>query len=488
MLSRYGLNQRWWKQWQSIAGSCQQRLSQQQIAEGNPGTILTDINTLLEFVGPKGLATKSKNASFPTDQLPELNRRISHPIELALTRALLRDYPNLAGIFILLRVMELLQMKGRRLVVCPAAWEFWRGLNSTEQYFALLEALLFQAQSSVLGGQRRLKDEPAFENTLYFLGQLNDRWRNFDHYESVRILGPQGHIPTWNLFVQQQLGLIEIRPRSCSEKERKDWGGFGWLAGGARLTPWGTAAVWAMLEFMKQKEEKQAADDNDTDPVVGQIQTQFGADFLSPATGAALEDLGPGDDLEEDESDESDEVEETENEEADDDADSFGILQPVFQPYFPEWKTVYARPDHEVRSGTHLFKVTLTGWRGGGGGIWRRLAVPPDVSLDTLAGTILKAFKLDDDHLYDFRYRDQRGRSRVYNHPETDEGPFTTEIAVGETELALKDQMRFTFDYGDYWQFEVRLEQVEAEPSRLTKPTVMASAGKAPEQYPNAEW
>ena len=131
----------------------------------------------------------------------------------------------------------------------------------------------------------------------------------------------------------------------------------------------------------------------------------------------------------------------------------FGMLQPVFQPYFPEWRTVYTLPARELRSGAHTFKVTLAGWRGAGGGIWRRLLVPPDASLDELAGAILCAFKLDDDHLYDFRYRDHRGKSRVYYHPYTDEGPFTPEIAVAETELALKDEMQFTFDYGDYWQF-----------------------------------
>jgi len=166
----------------------------------------------------------------------------------------------------------------------------------------------------------------------------------------------------------------------------------------------------------------------------------------------------------------------------------FGILQPIFQPYFPEWRTVYVRPNREVRSGTHIFKVTLAGWRGEGGSIWRRLAVPPDTSLDGLAGAILRAFKFDDDHPYDFRYRDQRGKSRVYNHPYTDEGPFTPEITVAETELALKDEMHFTFDYGDYWQFEVRLEAVDAGPCLLGRPEVVESAGKAPEQYPQSGW
>ncbi len=52
-----------------------------------------------------------------------------------------------------------------------------------------------------------------------------------------------------------------------------------------------------------------------------------------------------------------------------------------------------------------------------GAGIWRRLAVASDTNLEELALAILHAFKLDNDHLYDFRYRDQRGKKRQYNHP-----------------------------------------------------------------------
>ena len=483
MLFLYQLKRGQWNRWRSIAGSCQQLLTQQQIAPGNPGTILTDVNTLLEFVGPDGLVTKSKNASLPADRLPELNLLVSHPIELTLQRALLRDYPNLAGIFILLRVMDMLQINGHRLVVCPAALKFWRELNSSEQYFALLEALLFQAQSSVLGGPRPREEAQVFEPALSFLGQLSERWLDFTHYESVRMLGPQGELPTWSLFVLQQLGLIEIRAQLGSEKERRNWGGFGWLVGGARLTPWGTAAAWAMLEFMKHNEETRLAADNDTPRVVGQPQLPFEDASLLPPNGITTDGDSDSHSREGDDG----------NAEPDGGSDEsgaaapFGILQPVFQPYFPEWKTVYARLDREVRSGTHIFKVTLAGWRRGGGGLWRRIAVPPDASLDTLAGAILHAFKFDEDHLYDFRYRDRRGKSCVYHHAYTDEGPFTTGITVGEIELALKDTMRFTFDYGDNWQFDVRLERVEAEPSRLKKPKLIESVGQAPEQYPNSE-
>ena len=438
---------------------------------------------MLEFVGPDGIVTKSRNASLPSERLPELNAKVSDPIQLVLKRALLRDYPNLAGIFILLRVMDLLQMKGQQLVVCPAALEFWRGLNCTEQYFAVLEALLFQAHSSVLGGERTREEPQAFETITVFLGQLSDRWRNFNHYDSVRTFGPQGELPPWQVFLQQQLGLIEIRPGRFSEQERKNWGGRGWLVGGAKLTPWGTAVAWALLELLKEIEQEDELGDDKPPPDAGEHPEEPGQIdlFVSDQGANEKKDGLVHARLAEEEPDLDGAPDETGPER------EFGMLRRIFHPYFPEWLTVYARPSREARLGTHIFKVKLGDWRRGNSSIWRRLAVPPTTSLDELAGAILGAFKFDADHMYDFRYRDQRGRQRVYNHPYAEEGPFTPEIAVGETDLALKDDMLFTFDYGDHWEFELRLEQIEAGPCRLRRPKVIESAGQAPEQYPQSE-
>lgn len=450
MLRLYGLDRRIWKRWETASSRCKGRLTEQQISVAGPGTILKDIETLIEFVGPEGIATKGRNANLPIDRLPELNRRVAHPIQLDLKRALLRDYPNLSGIFILLRVMELLQVNGSRLIVYPSALDLWRGLNPAEQYFGLLEALLFQAQSSVLGGERTREEAQAFSTTAIFLGHLSERWCSFDYYESASTLGPHGELPPWNLFVQQQLGLIEIRPLPSSKREPGGWGGRGWLVGAARLTDWGMAFTWALLEFWKrQLEEENEAEAEDNDKQQNAEKPDEWRDNRSVET-------------------------------------QFGVLQPVFRSYFPEWRTKYTLPGREVRSGTHTFKVTLAGWRGAGGSIWRRLRVPADASLDDLARAILSAFNLDNDHAYDFRYRDQRGKRRVYYHPWTDEGPFTSEIAVAETEVRLKDEMMFTFDYGDYWQFGVRLEAVDAGPCQLREPMVIESAGKAPEQYPHS--
>jgi hypothetical protein len=60
------------------------------------------------------------------------------------------------------------------------------------------------------------------------------------------------------------------------------------------------------------------------------------------------------------------------------------------------------------------------------------------------------------------------------------------QVALGNPGTILKDVN--TVDYGDNWQFEVRLEQVEAERSRLRRPKVVESVGKAPKQYPQSDW
>ena len=50
-----------------------------------------------------------------------------------------------------------------------------------------------------------------------------------------------------------------------------------------------------------------------------------------------------------------------------------------------------------------------------------------------------------------------------------------------------KTKCSLLFDYGDDWEFKVRLEKIEAEPTRLRRPKVVESAGKAPAQYPQIE-
>ncbi len=161
-------------------------------------------------------------------------------------------------------------------------------------------------------------------------------------------------------------------------------------------------------------------------------------------------------------------------------ADSFGIWQKHFQPHFPQWRANLRPPEPEFREGVFHFKISL-------GTIWRKIAMTDQMSLDELAYAILDAVEFDSDHLYEFRYRDHLGRTVAAGH-ESCEGPFAADIPIGSLPLAPGQSMTFLFDFGDNWQFDVKLEKIAPANPKMKKPKLVAKQGEAPEQYPDADW
>lgn len=160
---------------------------------------------------------------------------------------------------------------------------------------------------------------------------------------------------------------------------------------------------------------------------------------------------------------------------------AFGAWQSFFKPHFPEWRENLVLPRPEARTGVFVFKVSL-------GRIWRQIAIPDSLTLDDLAGAILRAVDFDSDHLYEFSFRDRLGKSARIEHPDCEEGPFTTEYPIGKLPLKPGETMTFLFDYGDCWKFNVKLERIDPPDARMTKPQVLAEKGEAPEQYPDSDW
>ena len=161
----------------------------------------------------------------------------------------------------------------------------------------------------------------------------------------------------------------------------------------------------------------------------------------------------------------------------------FGVLQPILRPYFPKWKNNLSIPEWVFRRETHIFKVSL-------GRVWFRIAIPADRALDELASAILDAVDFDRDHLYRFSYENRFGTMAKVWHPEMgkgplSEGPWTSDVLVGDLPLSLGQMMTFLFDFGDKWEFEVALEQIVPEMA-AEKPVLLEIHGKPPEQY--ARW
>ena len=47
--------------------------------------------------------------------------------------------------------------------------------------------------------------------------------------------------------------------------------------------------------------------------------------------------------------------------------------------------------------------------------------------------------------------------------------------------------MTYLYDFGDQWEFDVKLEGIEKVDPKMSKPKIVESHGKAPQQYPGSE-
>jgi hypothetical protein len=130
-----------------------------------------------------------------------------------------------------------------------------------------------------------------------------------------------------------------------------------------------------------------------------------------------------------------------------------------------------------LRQGRHIFKVRL--WKG----LWRRLAVPAEATLEQLADAILKVYAFDHDHLYDFRYENRLGIEERLYHPSMDEGPWVSEVQVGALPLRPGQEMTFLYDYGDHWEFQITLEEIRPSTAEA-QIRLLEGEGQPPEQYP----
>ncbi len=158
------------------------------------------------------------------------------------------------------------------------------------------------------------------------------------------------------------------------------------------------------------------------------------------------------------------------------------MWQPLFQPHFPEWQNNLEFSVQEPRDGTFIFRVSLAK-------IWRLIAISADATLADLVDLVLESVRFDNDHLYEFTYRDRNGVTvKAGVHEGMDDGPCAEEVAIGNLPLELGQSMDLHYDFGDDWHFAVTLERIEPPGARIKANRILEKHGKSPEQYPEADW
>jgi len=153
-------------------------------------------------------------------------------------------------------------------------------------------------------------------------------------------------------------------------------------------------------------------------------------------------------------------------------------FQSHFQRYFPELRHTLELPAQEFREGDHTLKVILPNY------CQARLRAPGRATLMALSSAILELVEFDDDHLHCFRYRDRLGEQLDVNHPYVDEGPYTDQTRLGDLDLREGQTLRYIFDFGDHWEFEITVEGIDETASSGTNSVeVLEFRGEKPTQY-----
>ncbi len=147
----------------------------------------------------------------------------------------------------------------------------------------------------------------------------------------------------------------------------------------------------------------------------------------------------------------------------------------------------------------YVLKVALDGRRG----IWRRIAIRGEQTLDNLHAAIFAAFERYDEHLYSFYIappsvkltRTSAYRNAAhYMQPDAMEGLWfddkknAEKTTIASLHLSEKQVFLYLFDYGDEWWHVITVENTNAESdATLHYPVVIARRAEAPPQYPELE-
>ncbi|EKV03366.1 Plasmid pRiA4b ORF-3-like protein [Leptolyngbya sp. PCC 7375] len=394
-------------------------LEQQVITEYRPGLILKDFQTFLDFLQDTEVSVSNVNQLLQAKFFPELNQRLSYPIDVRLTRPVQKSYPYINGLYLLLRLLGLTRLTHNRrkliLGIDPVVLETWQQLNDTERYFALLETWLLRADEDVIGE----RDGGALSQSLYklalFWSKVPDEGMTFPTYQNQTHINfiPGLH----NLALLHLFGLLDVQTGETAPKQA-------WRVVSIQKLPLGEALIpLATHTFMEKLTDWQESDEVDAAPTL-----------------------------------------------------NYGELHNHLVPFFPEWQTIWQLPGEGFQDGLYIFKVSLAK-------TWRRIAIPAHLVLDELATAILEAYQFDFDHLYEFSYRDRTGRSSTAAHPACEDPPFTSDMKVGDLSLIPGSRMTFWYDFGDDWKFKVELVDIQGPDSEQQEPKILESQGKSPQQY-----
>ncbi|MDD5323416.1 MAG: hypothetical protein PHD43_22985 [Methylococcales bacterium] len=189
-----------------------QCLKSQIFNDKEPGTLLKDFSTLLDFIGSTGIPVSGKNHLIAIKLLPQLNQLISHPLDMKLKRLQQKSFPHINGLYLLLRASGLTQIalekKETKLMLDNKVLADWKSMNQTERYFALFHTWWLRGSAEIIGESSRDYYNGLYDSLNFFLNTLGDglsvkdKPYDFDYFR----YSPGFH----NMALMELFGFIRI--------------------------------------------------------------------------------------------------------------------------------------------------------------------------------------------------------------------------------------------------------------------------------------
>ncbi|MCL2323336.1 MAG: plasmid pRiA4b ORF-3 family protein, partial [Oscillospiraceae bacterium] len=138
------------------------------------------------------------------------------------------------------------------------------------------------------------------------------------------------------------------------------------------------------------------------------------------------------------------------------------------------------------RSGAYLFKVSLKYESD----TWRTIRLSHEHTLEDLHNAIQTAFDFDDDHLYAFYINGNSKTGReIKGCPFGGEDFFgedeitSDKVTIGDLELYKGARIYYVFDFGDNWEFDIVVKEIDKNAPFPIDAEIVESKGKSPQQY-----
>jgi hypothetical protein len=134
----------------------------------------------------------------------------------------------------------------------------------------------------------------------------------------------------------------------------------------------------------------------------------------------------------------------------------------------------------------HQLKITLRHIRPP---IWRRFTVPSNVTLAQLHPIIQLVMEWEHFHLYEFRVGDLRfSPPPDWQDMWNEEGEYHPLDLLSEVAPTACSKMRYTYDFGDYWEHDILVEKILPAPEDASSLRCLAGERACPPEDIGGPW